>query len=121
MPQKGAKYWKGKCDRLWSRLIRERDGCCIVCGNPRLQAHHLISRSAVFYRHNLENGVSLCAQCHEYNNKLSAHGAPWAFDDWMRRNRPDQYAWWEKSRHSIIEGQKIDYKAIYKELEAADG
>ena len=109
-------YWRRKADKVWSEVIR-RTGKCIICGAERyLQAHHLIHRGAIFFRHNLENGVALCPQCHTYSLQCSAHVSPWAFEDWMRSHRPDQFAWWEKNRYTIIKGVRINYQDIYELL-----
>lgn len=50
----------------WSLKIRGRDKKCMSCGSKKnLHAHHVISK---FYRphlaYNLDNGITLCKQCH---------------------------------------------------------
>lgn len=50
----------------WSIKIRGRDSKCMSCGSEKnLHAHHIISK---FYRphlaFNLNNGITLCKQCH---------------------------------------------------------
>ena len=127
-----SKAWRKKADVLWSQIIR-LPGKCAICGRTTsLQAHHLIHKSAVFFRHNLENGICLCARCHEYAystdkqpGAVSAHGSPWAFEKWMQEHRPQQFDWWQKNRWEVITGKRIDYEAIYDNLEAvleaADG
>jgi len=112
------KTLKKKCDILWSKIIR-RHGVCEKCGSPRnLQAHHLISKSAVFYRHIIENGICLCPACHMFSNKFSAHGSPWQFELWLKEKKSWQYHWWEANRWKIVEGQKIDYAEVLERLEA---
>ena len=123
--KKGTKYWKKRCDKRWSELIRSA-GKCAICGasNCKLDTHHLIHRNAVSFRHNLNNGILLCSHCHNFGfgqptsdgPRISAHGTPWAFEDWMKENRPDQYAWWEKNRYKVVTGIKIDYDQIYEVL-----
>ena len=120
-----SKYWKVKCDVLWSKIIRSR-GQCEICGRSdgQLHPHHLISRSAVFFRHTIENGICLCARCHNYNyegetddgSHISAHATPWAFDTWMKKHKPEQYAWWQKNRWAIIVGRRINYQKVYETL-----
>lgn len=47
-----------------SVLVRERDGGrCVVCGFPHVQVHHIVFRSQGG-RHDPENLVCLCAECH---------------------------------------------------------
>lgn len=114
----GSTYWRNKADVAWSTHIRWRDGKCIVCGTDRnLQAHHLIHRGYRFFRHNPENGVALCPRCHRLSMTNSAHLAPHVFEKWMRANRPEQFAWWDKNRWAIIKGVRVDYKAAYECLE----
>jgi len=113
-----ASAWKKKCDKLWSKIIRLRGRCLICPATKHLQAHHLIRRNCVAYRHDLQNGVCLCPQCHRYNNTCSAHGAPWGFEKWMEDNQPEQYRWWVKHRNRIITGQKMCYEAIHYDLQA---
>ena len=108
---------KRKCDQAWSLLVRTRDGQCVVCGRrENLQAHHLIHRASLFFRHNPENGVTLCPLCHEFSRALSAHMAPWAFDDWMKEHRREQYEWWTKNRYVVIPNNKIDYASVLDTL-----
>ena len=108
-----SKYWRDRADRLWSQYIR-RDGKCAICGRRdlRLEANHLIHRNAVFFRHNRENGICLCTHHHTFSVELSAHGAPWAFEEWMKLHRLEQYAWWAKNRYQIITGQRINYQQV---------
>lgn len=108
--------WLTKADKKWSELIRSA-GKCAICGkNGQLHPHHLISRARRFFRHNLENGICLCAHCHNWNQDCSPHASPWAFDRWMQENRPEQYQWWDKNRWVVVKGVKLDYEAIYKQL-----
>ena len=130
--KRSAKYWKKKCDVLWSELIRAK-GCCEICGRTdrQLHDHHLISRSPVFFRHKLNNGVCLCSRCHEYDygqcdnedipEAISAHATPWAFEAWMKTHKASQYKWWSKNRHQIITGVKINYEQVYSTLKEHGG
>jgi hypothetical protein len=124
MVKKSTAYYKKKCDTLWSQLIRS-SGRCAVCGSCEyLNAHHLIHRSVCFYRHNLNNGICLCPKHHTFgyghsSEGFSAHGTPWAFEEWMKSNKPDQYAWWSKNRYETHAGVKIDYKEVLDTLKQA--
>jgi len=121
---KSKSYWKKKCDKLFGHIIRA-SGQCAICGRSdnQLHCHHLITRAAVFYRHNLNNAVCLCASCHNFGfseGRISAHSTPWAFEQWMKENKPEQYEWWEKNRRKVIAGVKIDYKAVYETLKGQE-
>lgn len=53
-------------DRLFSELIRYRDGwACGACGSPyRPQCAHIVSRRYHATRFDRDNAVCLCAACH---------------------------------------------------------
>lgn len=116
-----------KADILWSKVVRLRDGNhCQVCGkNSSLNAHHLIHKAVRFFRHDPENGICLCSGCHIFSNELSAHGASWAFDDWMKEHRPDQFEWWVKNRNELHFNASYDYEKragiLKAELAALEG
>lgn len=60
-----------KCNK-WKRAVKERDGCCIICGNKNdLHAHHL--NSVKYFpekAYEIENGITLCSTCHKYFHKF---------------------------------------------------
>jgi len=128
--KRSVSYWKKKCDTRWSKIVRLA-GACAICGaTGRLEAAHLIPREALLFRHNLNNGLCLCYNCHRRAfgerasqndpEAISAHGTPWAFEEWLKANRPEQYKWFKKNRHEVFTGLKIDYKQVYSTLEAPD-
>lgn len=60
---------KKKCDELWSKAVRLRDGRCLLCGKTDgLNAHHYVQSRArsLTHRHNVKNGITLCFACHIY-------------------------------------------------------
>lgn len=77
-------------DLSWSKVVRERDGRCRLCGgNSTLAAHHAFGRTHKSTRWDLENGVALCWPCH----KFRAHGDPAGFAVWFEGQvGKDQYA-----------------------------
>lgn len=61
------KRLKKKCDELWSKCVRLRDGRCLLCGKTDgLAAHHYIHTkgSSLHHRFNVKNGITLCYACH---------------------------------------------------------
>lgn len=61
---------RGHADYIaWRKSIFSRDGYkCYICGEekPRLNAHHIIPFSeSKELRTNMENGVTLCLECHQ--------------------------------------------------------
>lgn len=72
---------KKRCHELWSKIVRRRDGCCILCGTTEtLQAHHWIvhAGSSLGTRFLLNNGVALCYPCHIF--KVHGRGDAFYFD-----------------------------------------
>lgn len=110
-----SKYWKTKADHLWGKVIHKMYPDCAVGGkcSGNLEAHHLISRANTATRHSIENGIILCSTHHKWCPKLSAHGAPLAFAEWLQINRPEQWEWAKENKHAIA---KPDYKQAYENL-----
>lgn len=55
-------------DTRWSSMILEYDPLCLRCDHPRpptVHAHHIIPRRFGLTRHDLMNGIGLCAKCHD--------------------------------------------------------
>lgn len=83
-------------DAKWRREVKERDGKCQVCGATwDLEVHHVVTRGKEKFRHLLENGITLCAVCHQW-----AHNAPAAFARDMKATSPEHYAMWLR-RHEV--------------------
>lgn len=71
--KRGAEHpqWKGGYSldhhriaeyRRWQRAVKKRDKQCVECGSSeKLHAHHMDLDST---NNNLENGKTLCRQCH---------------------------------------------------------
>ena len=80
---------RDKDDKLWSDLVRERDGWACqypTCGviyppghRQGLDAHHIFGRGRRTTRHMLANGISLCVGHHRW-----AHTNPLEFYDMVR-------------------------------------
>lgn len=52
-------------DKLWSRLIAVKFRFkCAICKGAGSDAHHLIGRSSLAFRHSPSNGVLLCRKHH---------------------------------------------------------
>ena len=111
-----SKYWKTKADALWGAVIHEIYQSCPVddeCAG-HIEAHHLIGRANTATRHRIENGIGLCTKHHQFSPKLSAHGAPLAFAEWLQKRHPDRWEWCSEYKHKI---QKPDYIEAQRNLE----
>lgn len=60
--------------RQWRKAVINRDGCCQLCGSKhKLVAHHKKAFSAFpSLRLDLENGITLCHDCHAKLHGLEA-------------------------------------------------
>ena len=110
-----SKYWENKADEAWGELVHTVYTRCLVntdCAG-HLEAHHLISRANKMTRHKLENAALLCSKHHKFCNKLSAHGAPLAFSEFLQENYPHIWEWCSEHKY---ETGKADYREAYEEL-----
>ncbi len=115
-----SKYWKGKADVAWAEQIRAVGYCENgECGRTNaLNAHHLISRTRLRFRHDLSNGVCLCAHCHNFSNQFSPHVDSFSgekFLAWLEKARPGQWQWYEENK-SNKRKPEITYKESYELL-----
>lgn len=111
-----SKYWQSRADNLWGQIIHEIYQTCPVgkdCAG-HIEAHHLISRSNKATRHRIENGIGLCSKHHKFCNKLSAHGAPLAFAEWLMGHDPDKWLWCSENKQNLL---KADYRQAYEDLQ----
>ncbi len=104
---------------LWVKLASLKAGNkCEWCGcTNTLNAHHIYSRSNKLVRYDEDNGIILCAG-HHVLNKLSAHKAPFEFQEWIRKKRGEN--WYIMLRLKAFPQdvhQKPDYKLIKLYLE----
>ena len=111
-PKGPYSLWRKKeADKMWSLAVRLRDGRCLICGKvglPRksdglrvkgLDAHHLVGRSNLNYRFDLENGITLCKYHHNCDDHIAAHGAndvTARFMDWL--GSTEHILWFEDNR-----------------------
>ena len=113
-----SKYWKGKADEAWAKQIKAV-GVCEKCWRATsLNAHHIICRIRLRFRHDISNGVCLCSRCHVFDPAFSPHlGSHSAeqFLRWLAENRPGQHRWYEENKHNKRKPDKT-YKQCYEEL-----
>ena len=78
-------------DKEWSKKVREI-GYCLHCGRTEnLNACHIIPREIRAFRHDLENGICLCAKCHKFSYQFSNHKNSFAFLLWFKEKFPEQF------------------------------
>jgi hypothetical protein len=73
--QKNDPLWIA-CDKLWSDCVRlKANGLCQFCKKrPGTGAHHIIPRGYTATAFLVENGVWLCAVCHNDDIELDSRG-----------------------------------------------
>jgi len=67
-PVEKRSYWVGKCDRLFSRLVKDFGHwkCIETKSRNNLQTSHIISRSYFNIRWDFDNAVVLTQKRHKY-------------------------------------------------------
>lgn len=78
---------KKKKDTEWAIAVKERDGYrCTYCGSKDyLNSHHIFSRNNLSTRHDIDNGITLCAKHHTFSKEFSAHQTPTEFTFWLQK------------------------------------
>ena len=113
-----SKYWKGKADEAWRDQIRAV-GKCEICGRATsLNAHHIINRTRLRFRHDISNGVCLCSWHHLRDPDCSPHADSCSnegFLAWLCENRPGQFQWYEENKHDKRQPDWT-YKERYEQL-----
>lgn len=74
-------------DKLWSLVVRTRDGFrCQYCNvkSTRIQPHHIFARWHKSTRWESKNGICLCNPHHIWSNTFSAHRTPTEFTLWVK-------------------------------------
>jgi ribosomal protein S14 len=110
--------WRNKADKAWKEEVH-KVGHCEICGRKTgLNAHHLIARTRLRFRHDLSNGILLCSRCHNFDSNVSPHVDSFSgerFLEWLRINRPGQYEWYQENKEDKRMPDK-SYKECYDEL-----
>ena len=66
-------------DIAFSKAVRLRDGCCLVCGTDQtLQCAHIYGRRQRIVRYSMDNAVTLCAYHHRFFTEN-----PLEFTNWL--------------------------------------
>ena len=108
-------YWLKKADALWGSIIHEIYPTCAVgheCSG-QVEAHHLISRANRGTRHKITNGIGLCTKHHKFSPKLSPHGAPLAFAEWLVGADNEKWVWCSDNKYKVL---RYDYRQSHEEL-----
>ena len=92
---------------------------CAVCGaETDRDCHHLITRSRLATRFEPNNLILLCPKHHKFDSKLSAHGAPLAFADWLEKEKPHLYDWVRLHNNDMVRSSIQWYQEQLERLQA---
>ena len=112
-----SKYYRKKADEAWAKQIRSVGACEICERTTSLNAHHIIARTNLYFRHDLSNGVCLCSHCHKWGDHSPHRDLPSSenFQAWIRFNRPGQWEWYLKNKDCKLR-PSWTYKEKYEQL-----
>lgn len=108
---------KKELDRLWSIIVRTRDGHCTFCGRTegKLDANHIMSRRHMATRWNVDNGNSLCFTCH----RRFHDDPPWGVAQVLEMIGRDKYDELQGIARNIIKFDEAFYAVKLVELNNA--
>lgn len=119
-----AKGDKGKCDKLFSKIVRFHgacDRCDVTCSwdcEPQEGSHrvscpltcaHVITRHRIGTRCDLRNAFSLCASCHRHFEQFPVSFGIFFLD---RRGRGT----YDELQQLAQPGAKVNWSEIYEQL-----
>lgn len=111
---KGA---KGKCDVLFSKIIRYGKRCQRCGSGDSLQCSHIVSRRFSNTRTDTDNAQALCAKCHRFFTDHPVEFGRWVFttvgeeeyNQLKRKSEATTKVDWDE--------ELVRLKALYAELE----
>lgn len=111
---KRRQNYRAKCDALFSKLVRDRDGGCVAQGfrfdcKGYLQCAHIIPRRYSAVRTDFDNAVALCSSHHVYWTHR-----PLEWQDWIGVRYPGR---WDDLRARAMADGKVDWKHRYHTLQ----
>lgn len=91
--KKVAKRELNKQDKEWSIAVKKDfDFKCLVCGSTKmLNAHHIVPRESLSFRHLVVNGLALCPKHHKFSRDFSAHKNPLVFYLFYKKKYAKRY------------------------------
>ena len=103
--KKQARILKRKQLVAWSNSVKERDNhTCQICGikvgeftkNGKkvvFNSHHIFSKEGIysFLMFDINNGITLCQNCHRFSRSNSPHRQEFVFFVWFMKNKPKQF------------------------------
>ena len=108
---------KKSCDKLWSKIIRSKGHCEICRTTQNLEAHHIVTRSRIPTRWDVDNGICLCSKHHKFCTEISAHGNSIAFARWFDdKFGPERFTRIQEKSRQTTKYTLEDYLEIESQL-----
>ena len=78
-----------RCDNVFSKYIRLRDKCCVLCGSAdNIQCSHLYTKKAhKSVRWDERNAYAMCASCHMKHHHIDQY----QYLEWVKDYLGDEY------------------------------
>lgn len=99
---------------MWSTVIHQK-GYCEICKTTtkQLHAHHITGRRNFSTRWLVDNGILLCASCHQFGSK-SAHNDPLWFREQLIKLKGEKFI--DELIRKSNQIYNKDYEATYNYL-----
>jgi len=113
-----TKNTNSELDTLWSKAARKYyKGKCEICGIKReLNAHHIIGRSNMAVRWDIENCSLVCSTHHIISSKLSAHKTILDFIEAITKRRGEE--WYTRLTDKAISIDKVNRGVVKRKLKS---
>lgn len=105
-----------KLDDLVSKIIRERDGACVICGTTeRLQNGHLFTRQSYSLRWDLRPDGNCNCQC-DGHNKLHEYD-PYPYINWyIEKFGKERFDLLYAEHKTVAKFTTLDLELMYQEM-----
>lgn len=104
-----------KLDAITTKLVMHRDNrTCVKCGKKDLQLNtsHVVGRTLLHLRWNLNNVMCLCFYCH----LRWWHEKPLEAADWFRETFPERNKYLEEHKIGVIKYTTQELEDMYQSL-----
>jgi len=106
---------KAKLDLLFTKIVMFRDSrTCQWCGKTQgqMQTSHVVGRTNLHLRWNLNNAMCLCAYCH----LRKWHAQPLASAEWFRTKFPERFTYLEVENRKQVKYSTKELEEMYEGL-----
>ena len=103
-----------KLDKAVSEFVRERDGCCVVCGSTyKLGCGHIFTRKNYSTRWDLQNCWCQCWSCNFYHSSVE----PWKYFNWfITKFGQDKFDDLYRRHKQVVKFTNYDLEILLEEI-----